>query len=175
MPLDVMLEGLYKSKLQDSVQLQTVLALYDQETVRNNGQTSYLRLKTSVKFYIDLMMRTRNFRVRNDVVERRSVTKSQKGKNAYVERKVGECFQWKDNVPKETHVVSVMTSKTLETEEKVRGEKDDRLLLQPNRRQNRLTAKKATKRRILTREVRFRAEFNIVSTRRASFGIFPCV
>ena len=30
----VILEGLYKSKLQDSVQLQTVLALYDQESVR---------------------------------------------------------------------------------------------------------------------------------------------
>ena len=32
------LEGLHKSKFQDSVQLQTLLALYDQETVRNNGQ-----------------------------------------------------------------------------------------------------------------------------------------
>ena len=95
MPSDVILEGLYKSKLQDSVQLQTVLALYDQETVRNNGQTSYLRLKTSVKLHIDQMMRTRNFRVRNEVVERGAVTKSQKGKKAYVERKVGECFQWK--------------------------------------------------------------------------------
>ena len=41
MPSDVILEGLYKSKLQDSVQLQTVLALYDQETVRSNGQSSY--------------------------------------------------------------------------------------------------------------------------------------
>ena len=40
-------------------------------------------------------MRTRNFTVRNDVVERGSVTKSQKGKEAYVERKVRECFQWK--------------------------------------------------------------------------------
>ena len=30
MPSDVILEGLYKSKLQDPVQLQTVLALYDQ-------------------------------------------------------------------------------------------------------------------------------------------------
>ena len=46
-----------------------------------------------------------------------------------------------DNVPKETHVFSVMTSKTLETEDKVRGEKDDHLLLHPNRRQNRLTAR----------------------------------
>ena len=51
MPSDVILEGLYESKLPDSVQLQTVLALYDQETFRNNGQTSYLRLKTSVKLF----------------------------------------------------------------------------------------------------------------------------
>ena len=38
-------------------------------------------------------MRTRNFRVRSEVVQRGSVTKSQKGKNA--ERKVEECFQCK--------------------------------------------------------------------------------
>ena len=37
-PAEMVLEGLYKSKLEDSVQLQTVLALYDQETARNNGQ-----------------------------------------------------------------------------------------------------------------------------------------
>ena len=51
-PSDVILEGLYKSKLQDSVQLQTVLALYDKETGRNNGQTSFLRSKTSVNFIL---------------------------------------------------------------------------------------------------------------------------
>ena len=95
MPSDVILEGLYKSKLQDSVQLQTVLTLYDQETARNNGQTNYLRLKTAVKLHIDQMMRTRNFWVRNEVVERGSVTKSQSAKKAYVKRKLGECFQWK--------------------------------------------------------------------------------
>ena len=42
----MVLEGLYKSKVQDSVQLYTVFALYDQETVRNNVQPSgqeYLR------------------------------------------------------------------------------------------------------------------------------------
>ena len=33
---DTVLEGFYKSKLQDSVHLQTVLALYTQENVRNN-------------------------------------------------------------------------------------------------------------------------------------------
>ena len=37
-----------------------------------------------------------------------------------------------DNVPKETHVVSVMTHMLLETVAKFRDEKDDRLLLHPN-------------------------------------------
>ena len=62
MPSEVILEGLYKSKLQDSGQLQTVLAMYDQEIARNNGQPNYSRLETAVKLQIDLMMRTRNFR-----------------------------------------------------------------------------------------------------------------
>ena len=84
----MILEGLCRSKLQDSVQLQIVLALYDQQNVRNNGQTSYLRLKTSVKLHIDQMMRTRNFRVRKEFVESGAVTKSQLGKKACVEKKV---------------------------------------------------------------------------------------
>ena len=77
LPSDVILEEMYKSKLQDSVHLRTVLALYDKETVRNNGQTSYLRMKTSVKLHVDQMMRTKNFRVWNEIVERGAVTKSQ--------------------------------------------------------------------------------------------------
>ena len=84
----MILGGLYKSKLENSVQLQTVLALYDQETARSKEQTA-------VKHHIDQMLRSRNFRVRNEVVERGSVTKSAKGKKAHVERKVCECFQWK--------------------------------------------------------------------------------
>ena len=80
---------------QDSVQLQTVMALYDQETVRNTGQTSYSRLKTSVRLCIDQKMRTRNFRARSEVIDRGAVTRSQKGKKANVERKVGDCFQRK--------------------------------------------------------------------------------
>ena len=82
MPSDVILEGMYKSKLQDSVQLQTVLALYDHETARHNGKPNYQQLTTAVKLHIDQMMRTRNFRVRNEVVKRGSVTKSQKGKKS---------------------------------------------------------------------------------------------
>ena len=64
MPSDVILEGLYKSQLQDSVQLETVLALYDQLTARNNGKTNYQQLMTPVKFHIDQMTRTRNFRTK---------------------------------------------------------------------------------------------------------------
>ena len=70
MPSDPILEGLYKSKLQNSARLQTVMALYDQEVARNNWNPNYQQLKTAVKLHIDQMTRTRNFRVRNDVVER---------------------------------------------------------------------------------------------------------
>ena len=92
MPSDVILEGLHKSKSQNSAQLQTVLALYDQETARNNGKPNCHILMTVVQIHFAQMLRHGNFRVWSDVVER-LVTKSQKGKKAYVERKVGECFQ----------------------------------------------------------------------------------
>ena len=45
-----------------------------------------------------------------------------------------------DSDREETHVVSVMSQGSLETVAKVRDTKDDRLLLHPSRRQNRLTA-----------------------------------
>ena len=91
----MVLEGFCRSKLQDSVQLQTVLTLYDQENIRNQEQPSYSRLTKSVRRHIDQTMRTRNFRARDEIVERGAVTMSQKGKNASAERKVGECFQEK--------------------------------------------------------------------------------
>ena len=94
-PTEMILEGLYKSKLQDSVQLQTVLALYDQETVRNKRQPSYSRFKTAGRLHIDQAMRARNCRARSEIVERGANSKSEEGKEAYVEWKVGECFQWK--------------------------------------------------------------------------------
>ena len=75
-PTEMVLEGLYKSKLHDSVQLQTVLTVYEQENIRNNGQTSCSRLKTAVRRHIGQVMRTRNFRALNEIVERGTVTKS---------------------------------------------------------------------------------------------------
>ena len=77
---DKVLEGLYKSKLKDSVQLQTVLALYDPETVRNGGQISYSRLKTSVRLFYDQKMRSRNLTARNDMIHGGVVTRSRKEK-----------------------------------------------------------------------------------------------
>ena len=88
MPSNMIREGLYKSKLDNSIQLQTVMALYDQDTARTK-EPNYHNLKTAVTLHTDQMVRTRNFRVRSDVVERGSVTKSQKGKKACVERQVG--------------------------------------------------------------------------------------
>ena len=74
-PKENILEGLYKLKIRDSVQLQSVLALYEQETTRNNEQLWYSRMKTSVRHHVDQTMRTRNFRARNEIVERGVVTK----------------------------------------------------------------------------------------------------
>ena len=88
-------EGFFRSKLQGSVQVQTVLALCKQENIRNNNPPSYARLKTTVRRHVDQTMRTRNFSARNERVESGAVTKSQKGRKASAERQVGECYQWK--------------------------------------------------------------------------------
>ena len=69
MPSPATLEGLYKSNLQNSVQLQTVLALFDQDVARNSGTPNYQQSKTAVKLRNDQMMRNQNLRIRNDVVE----------------------------------------------------------------------------------------------------------
>ena len=52
-PTEMVLDGLHKSTLQVSVQPQSVLALHDQETTRNNGQPSCQRLKASVRLHVD--------------------------------------------------------------------------------------------------------------------------
>ena len=52
-PTETVLEGLCKSKLQDSVQLQTVLAVYEQENVRNNEPPNNSRLKTILRRHLD--------------------------------------------------------------------------------------------------------------------------
>ena len=49
MPSDMMLEGLNESKLENSVQLQTVMALYDPETARAKEPNYHKLIKTAVK------------------------------------------------------------------------------------------------------------------------------
>ena len=62
----MILEGFFRSKLQDSVQIQTVLAMYEQEeTNRNNGQVSYSRMKTSVRLYIDQTINDENSKLQS--------------------------------------------------------------------------------------------------------------
>ena len=56
--------------------------MYEQENVRNNEPPNYSRLKTMVRRHIDPTMRTRNFRAWNEIVERREVIKSQRGKKS---------------------------------------------------------------------------------------------
>ena len=58
------------------------MALYDHEVAPNDGTPNYQQLKTAVKLHIDQMMRNRDFRARNDVVERGSVTQRHKGEQS---------------------------------------------------------------------------------------------
>ena len=109
---DPILEGLYKSKPQNSAQLRTVMAFCDQEVARNYGTPNYQLWQIAVKLHIDQMMRNQDFKARNDVVERGSVTKSQKKeKKPALRGKWESVFSGKhmDNVPQEIPIVSVMT------------------------------------------------------------------
>ena len=140
LPQKIVLEGLYRSKLQDSVQLQTVLALYDHS---KQWPTELFKDWRRLWGYIliDQTMRTWNFRAQNEIVERGATSKSEEGKKPYVERRVGECFQWKANgqCSKRAHVDSPMILH-LGTDARIRQEKDNRPLLHLIQRQ-RLTGK----------------------------------
>ena len=91
----MILEGLYKSKIAGFCSASDCVGLVRPRTVRNQRQ--YSRLKTAGRLHIDQAMRARNCRARNEIVERGATSKSEEGKKAYVERKVGECCQWEAN------------------------------------------------------------------------------
>ena len=110
---------------------------------RREARSRTINIQDSWKLHFHLMMWTRNFRVRNDVVEKGTVTKSQTGKEAYVEMKVGECFQWNAHgqCSRGDSCSFSHDPRALGNKGKSQRQKDDRLLLHPTRRQNRLTAK----------------------------------
>ena len=84
----MVLGGLYKSKLRDSVQLETTLAMYEQEIIRINEHPDYSKLKIAVRRHIDQQIVKSNFRAWNEIFERGAATKRHKGREAVVERKV---------------------------------------------------------------------------------------
>ena len=79
-----------------SSQIQTIMALYNQEILRGGGKRDYHRLRMCVKFYIELAQRSKNFSIQSEITERGAVTKG-RGPNSFTKRKTGECFQWKAN------------------------------------------------------------------------------
>ena len=81
-PFDNVLEGLYVSKLQDSSQIQTIMALYNQEILRGGGKRDFHRLRLCVTLYIEQAQRSKNFRIQNEITERGAVTKG-KGQNSF--------------------------------------------------------------------------------------------
>ena len=76
-----------KLTIRDSLQLQTVLAINDQEIDRDRVMPSNQRLTTMERRHIDLMIRARNFRAWNERIETGVLVKSQKGRKVSVERK----------------------------------------------------------------------------------------
>ena len=87
-----------------------------------------------------------------------------------------------ENVPKETHVVSVMTLQPLETRAVVRDEKGDRLLQHSIRRKHGLTARdqnphwdEAANRKTHLIRVKCHADSTSVKIRHVNSGILPCV
>ena len=95
-PSRKVLEGLYVSKLHDSSQAQTMMALFNQEILRGGGQRDYHRLRMCVKLHLEQAQRSKNFRIESEITELVAVTEG-KGQNSFTKRKTGECFQWKAN------------------------------------------------------------------------------
>ena len=92
---NTILESLNNMLIRESVQLQTVLAMYEQEIDQDRSKPSSQKLITIVRRDIDQMIRTRNFKVRNERIETGVLVKNQKKENVSNERKPGECYRWK--------------------------------------------------------------------------------
>ena len=121
------------------------------------------------------MIRTRNSKVWDDVVEIGSVTKSQKGNKAHVERKVGECFHRKAHGQCSRGDSSRFSLDPSAPGNSGKGQrpKGRSSSPTPNSKARQTDGGKATKRKVLTREVRLFADIENVKTRR--FGVFPFV
>ena len=96
MPLDDILEGLYKVRTRESEKLKTALELYDLEIHQKKLGPDYHRVKTMVKRNIEQDIRNKNFGIRNGNFEKNAVVKNQ-GTKQRVQRILGDCWQWETN------------------------------------------------------------------------------
>ena len=95
-PLDDILEGLYKLRRRESEKLKTVSELYDLDIHQKKLAPEYHRLKTMVKRSIEQEIRNKNFGARNGNYERNVVVKNQ-GTKQRVQRILGYCWQCEFN------------------------------------------------------------------------------
>ena len=89
-PLDDVLECLYKLRIRESDQLKTVLELYDLEIHQKTSEPDYQRLHTMVKRSIEQKLRLRNVDARNERIETGAVVTNRRGQRG-VEKGQGEC------------------------------------------------------------------------------------
>ena len=93
-PSDDALESLYKLRIRESAQLNTVLELYDMEIHQKIPMPNYQKLKTMVIRSIIQKLRLRNFDARHWKIETGAVVKNRK-ELIGVEGGKGTCYQWK--------------------------------------------------------------------------------
>ena len=94
-PLDDILEGLYKLRIRESEKFKTVLELYDLEIHQKKLGPDYHRLKTMVKRSIEQEIRNKNFGIRNRNFEKNAV--KNQGTKQRAQRILGDCGQWETN------------------------------------------------------------------------------
>ena len=95
-PLDDILEGLYKLRIRESEILKTVLEMYNMEIHQKKAGPDYHRLKTMVKRSIEQEIRNKNFGIRNGNFEKNAVVKNL-GTKQRAQGTPGECWQWETN------------------------------------------------------------------------------
>ena len=95
-PLDDIMEGLYKLRIRASEKLRTVLELDDLEVHHKKIGPDYHRLETTVKRSVEQNIRNQNFGARMKIMKENAVVKNQ-GTKQRVQRILGDCWQWEFN------------------------------------------------------------------------------
>ena len=109
-------------------------------------------------------------------MQRVSVTRSQKGKKAYVERKVGECLQWKAHKECSKADLCSFSHDTTASGNSGAGQRRKGRSSSPasHSKAKQTDGEKSNKEDSSDKRSQI-ADREIVKTRRVSFGIFPCV